>query len=94
MAYTMGRFRRNHSSRVGEIRPGHCKSYLQQMGYSNVEIATVLARSMRTMNRFSHSCVRFTMGVHPCLQTLAYIMGRLRVGHSCRMDASTTHRLS
>ena len=27
-------------------------------------------------------------------QTLAYIMGRLRVDHSHRMDASTTHRLS
>ena len=68
---TRSSLRRNLSNRVGEIRPGHCKMNLQQMGYSYMEIATVLASSMRTMNRFSHSCVRFTMGVHPCLQTLA-----------------------
>ena len=46
------------------------------------------------MNRCSHGCVRFAMGVHPYLQILAYIMGRLGVSHSCRMDASANHRLS
>ena len=38
--------------------------------------------------------MELAMGAHPCLQILAYIMGRLGVSHSCRMDASTTSRLS
>ena len=47
--HTRSRFRRNHSNRVDEIRPGHCKKNLQWMGYSYMEIATVLASSMRTI---------------------------------------------
>jgi len=58
---------------------------VQQMGYNYMEIAS----SMRTMNRFNHSCVRFTMGVHPCLETLAWTMNKFC--HSCVRFAMGFH---
>ena len=75
------------------------------MVYSYIEIATVLASSMRTIPSQASRLPQVrsvtslkTQILHSALpgtspQTIAYIMGRLRVGHSCRTDTSSTHRL-
>ena len=86
--HTRSRFRRNHSSRVDEIRPGHCRKNLQWMGYSSMEIATVLTSSMRTTPSQASQQRLQLMEVANVFSKLLYThtRSRFRRNHSSRVD--------
>ena len=85
--HTRSRFRRNQSSRVDEIRPGHCRKNLQWMGYSSMEIATVLTSSMRTTPSQASQHRLQLMEVASVFSKLLYThtRSRFRRNHNNRM---------